>query len=258
MPVRRAIPVSTPAEWAPERSLREVQKQLTELLLLKDLRYDEGRPKELAWKQVTDSVLRRAFSSDSPVILHFFRASSSGSYSMGGMPPGRMQANYHARMTSYETALNTALADLKLSLPEDVAGVYEAEDPFSFYKDLKALLRRASAEVFVVDAYVDVSLFELYLGDISAPKIRLLSNQISPTVKAVANIFAKSHSNFELRSAQSLHDRVVFIDDRCWVIGQSIKDAAAKKPTYMVEIAASGMKTTYDDVWNTASQASKS
>ena len=33
-----------------------------------------------------------------------------------------------------------------------------------------------------------------------------------------------------------MHDRVLFVDQRGWVIGQSIKDAAAKKPTYLIEL----------------------
>ena len=49
-------------------------------------------------------------------------------------------------------------------------------------------------------------------------------------------------------------DRVIFIDCiECWVIGQSIKDAAMKKPTYLLPVAAvSDMQRLYEDAWNTA------
>jgi hypothetical protein len=49
---------------------------------------------------------------------------------------------------------------------------------------------------------------------------------------------------------QDVHDRVVFADERCWVIGQSIKDAAQKKPTYIVELDAEPMKRIYEDIWS--------
>jgi len=49
------------------------------------------------------------------------------------------------------------------------------------------------------------------------------------------------------------HDRAAFADDRCWVIGQSIKDAAKKKPTYIVEHSgAASMKGIYEAIWMSA------
>jgi hypothetical protein len=50
------------------------------------------------------------------------------------------------------------------------------------------------------------------------------------------------------------HDRVLFVDDRCWVIGQSIKDAARKKPTYLVEVTAGQMRNIYDQLWANATK----
>jgi hypothetical protein len=74
----------------------------------------------------------------------------------------------------------------------------------------------------------------------------------------VAEKFAK-RGNFELRSSKDVHDRVVFADDRCWVIGQSIKDAARKKPTYIVEHSGvAAMKGIYDQIWSGATSVVKS
>lgn len=49
-----------------------------------------------------------------------------------------------------------------------------------------------------------------------------------------------------------MHDRVLFIDSRCWVIGQSIKDAAKKKPTYIVEHSSILMRHIYEEIWSKA------
>jgi hypothetical protein len=48
-------------------------------------------------------------------------------------------------------------------------------------------------------------------------------------------MYAKSRP-LELRYSADVHDRTVFLDHRGWVIGQSIKDAARKKPTYLIEL----------------------
>ncbi|GAI40666.1 unnamed protein product, partial [marine sediment metagenome] len=41
--------------------------------------------------------------------------------------------------------------------------------------------------------------------------------------------------------------------DSCYVIGQSIKDAATKKPTYLFKLDNKEMKRVYDGMWQNAS-----
>ncbi len=70
-------------------------------------------------------------------------------------------------------------------------------------------------------------------------------------MEAVAKKFA-GRGNFELKSSKEVHDRHVFVDGRGWMMGQSTKDAAKKKPTYMVEIGASAVATIqaiYEGIW---------
>ena len=85
----------------------------------------------------------------------------------------------------------------------------------------------------------------------------MLTDQAKGNLAAVAQKYA-ARGNFELRNSQDLHDRVVFVDGRCWVIGQSIKDAARKKPTYMIEHENPGrMQPIYENVWNQAATVVK-
>ena len=80
----------------------------------------------------------------------------------------------------------------------------------------------------------------------------MLTSQVSDLLRVVAEKFAM-RGNFELRSSKDVHDRVAFADDRCWVICQSIKDAAKKKPTYIVEhSSATSMKGIYEAIWTSA------
>jgi uncharacterized protein (UPF0303 family) len=77
------------------------------------------------------------------------------------------------------------------------------------------------------------------------------------SVKVAAMNFQTQNSvQIEIRRSADLHDRVIFIDAiQCWVLGTSIKDAAAKKPTYLAPLAedlvAEKMRI-YDDLWHTA------
>ena len=87
-----------------------------------------------------------------------------------------------------------------------------------------------------VDAYLDEQMFNLYVSKVSdSATVCILSNKIGANVEAVARMYAKS-KRLELRLSADVHDRVVFLDQRGWLIGQSIKDAARKKPTHMIEL----------------------
>jgi hypothetical protein len=55
--------------------------------------------------------------------------------------------------------------------------------------------------------------------------------------------------NLEFRSSTSIHDRVLFVDNRVWLSGQSFKDAARKTPAYIVEHNESLMRPPYEQIW---------
>ena len=126
---------------------------------------------------------------------------------------------------------------MRLQLPEEeIKGVYEPGDEYAFYRDLSSLIQTATKGVLIVDAYLGEQVFNLYVSKVSnGATVRILSNKIDANVERVARMYAKSRP-LELRSSADIHDRTVFLDQRGWVIGQSIKDAAKKKPTYLIEL----------------------
>jgi hypothetical protein len=257
---RRTMPAVNPPEWPPDRSLRAIQAQLNELEPLKELHYGMAKSREEAWRQVTESVLRRAFSSDSLVIRNFCNSASAGTYNIMGVSSDRMQMNYVARMTAAEIALNTAIADLQMSLPEEeIQGVYESGQQYEFCRDVRTLMHLATKETLIIDPYLDPELFDVYIDSL-APNvaIHVLTENPKPNISLLAQKFARGRSNFELRGATSLHDRALFVDDRCWVIGQSMKDAARTKPTYIVEHANELMRKMYQPIWDAAASTVKS
>ena len=170
------------------------------------------------------------------------------------------QINYGERIAAYERVLTNAITEVELRLPEpDLKGTYEQGDEYAFYRDLKGILAAAQRGVFLVDNYLNTEILDLYAGVIqSGVAVRMLTDQLRGNLAAVAQKYA-TRGRFELRSSQDVHDRVVFVDGRCWVIGQSIKDAAKKKPTYMIEHEnPARMQPIYEDIWNQATTQVKS
>jgi len=144
---------------------------------------------------------------------------------------------------------------LKLDLPEpEIQGVFETGQEYELYRAVKTILSSAATEIFIVDPYISAEMFDVYAGSIPRKVgFRLLSNQgnVPAAVMGLAQKYA-SGGNFQLRSSTSIHDRVLFADDRVWVCGQSLKDAAKKKPTYIVELDESLMRRIYEDLWANA------
>jgi hypothetical protein len=133
-------------------------------------------------------------------------------------------------------------------------GTYAAGDAYTFYRDLRRIIQGAGREVFIVDGYLNRELFDLYAGDIPATvELRVLTQSPDLELIAVAKKYLGSHPRFELRSSRAFHDRVVFVDDDCWLIGQSSKDAGTKKPTYLVKHDSErDQRSIYEAIWSAA------
>lgn len=257
MAARSKQPQPTSPDLSPERAYSALSNQLESLRGLKGLRYTEGEPKEKEWTQLTGKLIIRAFGSDSPNKAHFMRAMSAGEYFIRpygyeGEDHGLNQNNYQARTQAYEGVLNSCLAELKLDLPQpEIQSVFEPGQEYEFYRAVKTILGLATKEIFVIDPYLSVDIFDVYAGSIPrSVSFRLLSvgTNLPSAVLSLAQRYA-SGGNFQLRDSKVIHDRVLFADGRVWLCGQSLKDAAKKKPTYIVEHDEPLMRAIYEDVW---------
>jgi hypothetical protein len=173
---------------------------------------------------------------------------------------GSTSTSYHnmaiSRMLS---ALHRAINSL------EVSGVAQQGDlmfgpgaVYDFFKALNDLLSSATQKVLVVDPYLDDEVFDSYL--ISIPKtvqVRLLTKHKANNLKAALSKFiTQTNRTIEARESAAIHDRVIFVDERsCWVLGQSIKDAAKTKPTYLAPLDHDTVLlklSVYEDIWKSA------
>jgi hypothetical protein len=263
MAPRRQQPQEMQPDLPPEKAYSVLSAQLVKLQTLKTLNYQEGRPAEEEWFQLTEKIVMRSFGSGSTNYRNFAAAVSAGDYYFvpavdiygrsGGVDHAHNQKNYETRLAAYENALKSSLAELKLDLPEDeIKGVYEPGQEYEFYKGIKTILGFATQGLFVVDPYLGKEIFETYADSIPRTvNFRLLGTNIPSDVVALGQKYATG-GNFQLRSSSAIHDRIIFADNRVWVIGQSLKDAAKKKPTYIVEFDEGLMTPIYQPIWAAA------
>jgi hypothetical protein len=148
------------------------------------------------------------------------------------------------------------LDEIALS-PKKVAGefIVPAGRAYEAYVFLSDLLASSKVEVFVAETYPDDDTFRLYLEKVPKGVVtRILIGIKNETFLAVASRFCSDRGvAMEIRHSTQLHDRVIFIDGRCWAVGHSLKDLGRKKPTYITEIDSyEPMKKEYDRIWNEA------
>jgi hypothetical protein len=237
----------------PERALRALTQQLDALEKLKGRDYHEADQDETEWQHVTQGIIEAAFGDPSTALHGFYGARVAGEHYVGGMDPRLYQSNFEARLKEFEALLRSQIRLLRLQLPEEeIKGVYEPGQEYDFYRDLSSLFAATTQEIFIIDAYLAEEIFNLYVSKVNdGATVRILSNKIGTNVETVAKKYASSRP-LELRTTADVHDRMVFFDQRGWVIGQSIKDAARKKPTYLIELGEPLLtiaRNIYNQIW---------
>ena len=239
-----------------DRALRALTQQLEGLEKLKNRSYDEADAEETKWEKITESIIEAAFGDGSSSLGNFHMARHAGEHNVMGISPQQRQINFESRVKEQEAVLGGLISVLRLQLPEEeVKGVYEPGEEYAFYRDLSSLILTATQDIFIVDAYLNEQVFNLYVSKVSASATaRILSNKIRANVESVARMYGKK-SPLEMRSSADVHDRAIFLDQRGWVIGQSLKDAARKKPTYMIELnepVLTATRDVYNRLWAAA------
>jgi hypothetical protein len=166
--------------------------------------------------------------------------------------------NRQANFGSVMTTIHEAIANLENNFPADAGQVFGPGAVYDFFRALNELVASAAQSLFIVDPYMDSVVFDAYLANVKQPiATRLLMHQYVNSVTVAARAFQAQHGGqIEARRSADLHDRLVFVDgNQCWVLGASIKDAAAKKPTYLAplsgDLVAEKLRI-YDGLWQAA------
>lgn len=110
----------------------------------------------------------------------------------------------------------------ELSIPED--------RPFSAKSQAREFLGTAETPVFVVDNWAGPGTLDC-LRDVKVA-IRLLTGKhggaISSGFDRALKEFLTEGYQIEVRQHLKLHDRYLFFNERCWLVGSSLKDAGKK------------------------------
>ncbi|MCK4798609.1 MAG: hypothetical protein KAT05_14615 [Spirochaetes bacterium] len=114
--------------------------------------------------------------------------------------------------------------------------IFNKGEHYDIYKIIRDIVKKAETEVLIVDGYPSDKIYNLYLDEIpKGVEIKLLTNRPQGNFIDVTQLWIKNPDNkLEIKKGD-IHDRLIFVDNECWILGASIKDAG-NKPTYLVKI----------------------
>lgn len=151
--------------------------------------------------------------------------------------------DFHYSMTPKIQELRKALAET--GAPSELA-VAEAK-PFTAKSAMRDFLEQAQTPVLIVDPYVGVATLDC-LRSVEQP-IRLLTGTnpqaIEPGFGRALEAFIAEGFTIEVRQHSKLHDRHIVFNERCWLVGSSLKDAG-KKSFHAMEIVDSKTQVVSD------------
>jgi hypothetical protein len=243
-----------------EKALALLRTQLDRLQAFKGKTLREVEAEEGKWCDRTGNIVARTFGDPSRHLEQFYSSLHAGVHNMMGISPAQQQRNLEERVQGFDSFLTNCIEELELDLPSDLKGVYEERQEFQFYADLADIVGSSTKEILLVDPYLDEEHLSLYGQRVKdrayfrvLVNIAKMKSSAQSALESVGNKLKSSRGSFELRSSADTHDRVLFVDDRAWVIGQSMKDAAKSKATYIVEFNDPvTLRRVYESIWTSA------
>ena len=129
--------------------------------------------------------------------------------------------------------------------------IYPAGGAIDIFKDVKNIIDSAKSEIFIIDPYTDKELFFEYLDK---PKktitIKILACKHNNELDSIIEKFQKKYKKFMIKYNKKIHDRLIFVDEKCYILGQSLNKAALDKPGYLCEVDDwKKFKKVYQSIW---------
>ena len=211
--------------------------------------YSASSREHSVWLAKGHALIKRRHTTLNMEAIEFASASDNLHYST-------LRDGYVAKIFNL---IHRAIADLELDAPLLAGQVFATGEVYDFFKALLAAVGSATKSIFIIDAYLDEEIFESYISNLPVGvSVQLLTSKYGARLKPALAMYKQQYDTpASVKISNEIHDRVLFVDNlSCWVMGQSIKDAAKAKPTYLSPLPTDIAKlklSHYEVIWNNAS-----
>ena len=133
---------------------------------------------------------------------------------------------FHEQMESRLQLLATLMGDQ--IIPAEIT--VSENQPFTAKSEAREFLGKAETNVTIVDPYIGLGTLDC-LRDVRFP-IRVLTGNREDSIEfgfdRGLKDFCSENRAIEVRRHAKLHDRYILFNDKCWLVGSSLKDAGKK------------------------------
>ena len=211
--------------------------------------YSASSREHSVWLAKGHALIKRSHSSLSMEVIEFASESDNLHFSRD------------RQIAKIFNLIHRAIADLELDAPLLAGQAFAPGEVYDFFKALSAAVSSTTKSIFIIDAYLDDQIFDSYISGLSTGvSVHLLTGTkygVPAKLKPAVVSYNQHGTVAEVKISDEIHDRVLFIDNlSCWVMGQSIKDAAKAKPTYLLPLPtdiAMLKLSHYELIWRNAS-----
>lgn len=155
------------------------------------------------------------------------------------------------------------LAKAELASPAAAQGAFiPVGNSFDAYAAVAKIFAAATADIFVVDPYMDDTALLDFAGAVpDNVALRLLSDTgtakaaLGPAATKWKAQYPQRKLEVRLAPARTLHDRAILVDGKeAWTVTQSLKDLAKRSPAEIVRAAdTAALKiAAYEQIWSNA------
>jgi hypothetical protein len=226
MPTRRG-PLPKPPSLKPEKAIPVLEEHI---------RFGEGNlwperydsPKRSEWAVTGEGALVAALGSEDHAV-QAFRLAQCGSYGPDDTDE-RLQQQATRQLNEMISVLRSAVQQLRWQLPDPHQVFVPSGSQHDAYVQIRSIIQQAKTEIFIIDPWVDETLWPLLTNVPRSCKVRILGEHLKGDFTLEAGKFAAQHgTSIEVRTTAKYHDRFIFLDGkRCFHLGASIKDAGNK------------------------------
>ena len=140
--------------------------------------------------------------------------------------------SYASRRQYIWDAFRPLLAGARDEAPVEHEAFFVKGSNHDAYVHIRAILQLAKTELFIIDPYMDGSIYQV-LGTLTPATmgVQILTSKVPTDFALEGQKFVRQHPGFtlQLRKTKDFHDRFVIVDrSRCYLLGASIKDAGNK------------------------------
>src|SRR5579862_2804198 len=162
--------VAVPRSLPPERAIPILEEHIRKGDPLRLESYDSSHREE--WAQTGEGALRAALGSDHPVVQKF-RAAQCGTYSAYDTPE-TLKRQADRMLSDMLAVLRSAVEQLRWELPDPRQVFMPAGSQHDAYVEIRSIVQQAGVEVFIIDPWVDETLWPLLKNIPPACKVRIL------------------------------------------------------------------------------------